>query len=78
VAVDGSARLLGVRGSVVFRVLLDGRELWASPVLTADDAPLVLPALDISAGGELVLHVDPTADGFAGDRGNWLDLLLVR
>ncbi len=46
--------------------------------LRAADGPLDLPSLDLSGGRELVLVVDATDDGFAGDRADWLGLLLVR
>ena len=78
VALDDSARLLGIGGQVVFRVTLDGRELWSSPPQGAADGALALPTLDLTGGRELVLAVDQTADGFAGDRAAWLELLLVR
>jgi hypothetical protein len=78
VALDDSARLLGTGGAAVFSVLLDGKRLWQSPPLRAADGPLDLPSLDLSGGRELVLVVDATDDGFAGDRADWLGLLLVR
>lgn len=78
VAVDDAARRLSARGSVVFRVLLDGAEAWKSPVVRGGDAPLALPPIDVSKARELVLEVDATGDGHAGDRADWLALLLSR
>ena len=79
VAIDDSSRLnpASARGSVVFRVLVDGRVLWESPLVRGGDPPLVLPALALEGTRELVLEADPAGD-FAGDRADWLGLMLVR
>jgi hypothetical protein len=77
VALDDEVLRLSTRGSCVFRVLLDGREAFASPVVKAGDAPLAF-TIPLGTAKELALVVDPTSDGFAGDRANWLGLLLVR
>ena len=78
VAVDDAARRLSARGSVVFRVLLDGAEAWKSPIVRGGDAPLALPPIDVSKARDLVLEADPTGDGHAGDRADWLGLVLAR
>lgn len=79
VGIDDSTRVNppAARGSVVFRVRADGMPLFESPVLRGGDPYLVLPPLDLGGKRELVLEVDPSGD-FAGDRANWLDLVLVR
>ncbi|HEX6884587.1 MAG TPA: NPCBM/NEW2 domain-containing protein [Planctomycetota bacterium] len=79
VAIDDSTRLFprAARGSVVFRLWADEKLLWESPVVQGGEAPLVLPALALAGARELVLEVDPAGD-FAGDRADWLELLLVR
>lgn len=79
VAIDDSARVNppAARGSVVFRVLGDGKTLWESPLMRGGDAPLALPPLDLTGVRELVLEADPHGD-FAGDRADWLALRLVR
>ena len=77
VALDDEVLRLATRGSCVFRVLLDGREAFASPVVKAGDAPLAF-TIPLGAAQEVALVVDPTSDGFAGDRANWLGLLLTR
>jgi hypothetical protein len=76
-AIDDGVARLATRGSCVFRVLLDGREAWASPVLRAGDPPLAF-ALELGGAREVALVADPTDDGFAGDRANWLGLVLTR
>ena len=65
------------RGSVIFRVRADGAVLWESAVVRGGDAPLALPSLDLTGKKELVLECDPAGD-FAGDRADWLDLVLTR
>jgi hypothetical protein len=78
-AIDDSTAINaeGARGSVVFRVHADGERLWESPLVRGGDAPIAFPPLDLAGKHELVLEVDPAGD-FAGDRANWLDLVLVR
>lgn len=76
VALDDEVLRLSTRGSCVFRVLLDGREAWASPVVRAGETPVAF-AVELGAAKELALVVDPTEDGFAGDRADWLGLVLV-
>ncbi len=68
---------LPARGSVRFRVLVDGTERWSSPVLRGGDPPLDLPPIDLAGAEELELVVDDAGDGFAGDRADWLGLYLV-
>ena len=79
VAIDASTRLFAehARGSVVFRVFADGALLWESPLVRGGDAPVALGTLALAGKKELVLELDPAGD-FAGDRGNWLGLALVR
>lgn len=77
VAIDDSALRLATQGWVVFRVLVDGTKRFESPKLRAGDAPVAFSVDGLAGGKVLVLEVDPTSDSFAGDRANWLDLLLV-
>lgn len=79
VALDESTRLLPehARGSVIFRVFADGALLWESPVVRGGEAPRALGELALAGKKELVLELDPAGD-FAGDRGNWLGLALLR
>ncbi len=77
VALDDAALKLATHGSCVFRVFLDGREVFASPVRRAGDPALPF-RVDLADAKELALVVEPTDDGFAGDRADWLDLVLTR
>lgn len=78
VAVDDEVLGLGARGSVVFRVLLDGKKMWESAVLHGGDAPVAFPAIEFGTASELTLEVDPGADSFVADRADWLDVMLVK
>lgn len=78
VAVDDEVLGLGERGSVVFRVLLDGKKVWESAVLHGGDAPVAFPAIELGTASELTLEVDPGADSFVADRADWLDVMLVK
>jgi hypothetical protein len=79
VAIDDSelSNRPNARGSVVFRVLCDGRKAWESPLVRGGDAPLALPLIELAGVRELVLEVDPAGD-FAGDRADWLRPVLIR
>ena len=63
-------------GSVVFRVWLDGRAVWTSPVVRAGDAAVALPTVKLEGAAQLALEADMAGD-FVGDRANWLRMMLV-
>lgn len=77
-AVDDQVLLLSSRGSVVFRILVDGEERWASPIQRAGDAPLEFPAISLAGARELALEADMSTEFHVGDRADWLRPLLVR
>jgi hypothetical protein len=81
VAVDESALAnpKEARGSVVFRVEVDGETRWQSDVVRGGDPPLAIPplALDPARAHEIVLVADPAGD-FRGDRADWLRVHFVR
>jgi len=78
VGLDDVVARLPARGSVIFRVRLDGELAWESPVRRGGDALLELPALDLADVERLTLEVDMAADLHMGDRADWLRMLLVR
>ena len=78
VAIDDGTSELAARGSAVFRVRLDGRLAWQSELVRGGEAPRSLPAIELKDAHELVLEVDDGGDGFAGDRADWLELVLAR
>jgi hypothetical protein len=79
VAIDDSALVnpVSARGSAVFRVRADGAVLWESSLVRGGDPPIPVPALDLVGKQELALEVDSAGD-FAGDRADWLELVLIR
>lgn len=78
VAIDDEVLVLAARGSVTFRVLVDGKKAWESAVVRGGDAPVEIPPIDLSSAKELVLEVDAGADSFVADRADWLDVALQR
>jgi hypothetical protein len=78
VGIDDSTRELAARGSVIFRVLCDGKEVWSSGIVRGGEAARALPAIELRGVKKLELVADDAGDGFAGDRANWLDLALSR
>jgi hypothetical protein len=78
VAIDDSTLLLSARGSVVFRILLDGQAVFESGSLSAGDPPVTFPPVQLEGKRELVLEADMAADLNQGDRADWLRMMLVR
>lgn len=76
VGVDTNTDTLGGRGSVVFRVVVEGTEVWSSPVLREGDSPL---GLDVDLGGttELQLVVEDGGDGISCDQADWAEAVVV-
>jgi len=73
--VDDDAR---GKGSVVFEVLVDGKRLYRSDVLTGASPPVVLDRLDISAGRLLTLRVEYATLGDIQDHADWCDAMVIK
>jgi hypothetical protein len=65
------------RGSVIFRVLVDGQERFASPILRGGDAPLPV-SVDLRGAKKLELLVDYADRADVLDHADWLDARLTR
>lgn len=78
VAIDDQVARLTARGSVVFRVLVDGEPRWESAVLRGGDAPQAIPPIDLTDALTLDLEVDMATEFHMGDRADWLRVILVR
>ena len=78
VAIDDSVLSLPRRGSVVFRVWVDGDRRFESPVVRGGDPPVDLGRIELAGARELVLEVDPSVDLWMADRADWLRPILVR
>ncbi len=68
----GSAEGTVGKGSVVFRILGDGEELFNSGIMHGGD-PAKNVDLEIGGVGTLELIVDDAGDGMSGDHADWLD-----
>jgi len=77
VAIDDSVLLLPHRGSVIFRVHVDGELRWESGLVRGGRPPLTLPPIDLAGAKNLELEVDMATRFHVADRANWLRLLLV-
>jgi len=78
VGVDDEVRAIEARGSVVFRVIVDGTVAWESGVVRGGDAPIRVPAVDVKGKRELKLVVDFADETDAGDRADWAGAFLAR
>jgi hypothetical protein len=64
------------RGSVVFKVYLDGKRVFSSHVIDGDD-PIEQLRLRIAGGRKLTLIVSDAGDGNTDDRANWANARVV-
>jgi hypothetical protein len=64
-------------GSVVFRVLADGKKLFESKTLRSDDPPANI-AVDLTGVRELILECDDSGDLDVSDHADWADARLLR
>ena len=67
---------LGRPGNAVFKVLLDGREVFKSEVMRPGEPPKYI-AIPLEDARGLTLIVDDVGDGHGGDWGNWADARLT-
>lgn len=67
----------GGQGSVVFRVLVDGKPGWESPTLTGQVAPQHV-RLDVMGARKITLIADFATLGDVQDHADWADAKLVR
>ncbi len=74
VGVDDAVK--GRNGEAIFRVKVDGKEVFKSDVLLPGEPPKEVD-VPIAGATELGLYVDDEGDGHGGDWGNWLDARLV-
>jgi hypothetical protein len=75
VGVDDSAE---GRGSVLFRVMLDGKPAWSSPLLTGKNDPVTVEPIDVSSARVLTLIVEFGTFGDVLDHADWGDARLVK
>jgi hypothetical protein len=78
VAVDDEVLRLPSPGSVVFRVLVDGKPRFESRVLRGGDPPAAIERIDLEGAKELELQVDSADGSIVADRADWLEMILWR
>lgn len=76
-ATAGLDERAGPLGSVVFRVLVDGRERFNSGPLTPGRAPVAVD-VDVSGGRTLILDTEFGERGDVHDQADWAEARLVR
>jgi hypothetical protein len=65
-------------GSGRFRIELDGREAWTSPLLTGRSDPFETPLIDLARAKRLTLIVEFGERGDVGDLADWCDPVILR
>lgn len=78
VAIDDEVLRLSAKGSVIFRVHVDGERRFESAVVRGGDPVLELPRIALQDARELVLEVDLATDLHVADRADWLGVVLVK
>ncbi|MEO1995535.1 MAG: NPCBM/NEW2 domain-containing protein, partial [Planctomycetaceae bacterium] len=65
-------------GQAVFSVFVDGQRVYHSGMVSGNDAPREVPAIDVSSSNRLTLSVDYGAGGDVLDRADWCQAMLIR
>lgn len=66
------------QGSVEFQILVDGKQVWGSGLVTAAQGIIQPDPIDLSGAKTLQLRVTDGGDGPVLDRADWLRPLLIR
>ena len=78
VGIDDTVLLLPHRGSVVFRVVVDGSVRWESGLVRGGAAPVEIGPIELEGARQIALEVDMATRFHVADRANWMRMLLVR
>lgn len=78
IGIDDEVLDLQARGSVIFRVWVDGKKLYESPVIRGGTGVTRIPDLSLEAASELRLEVDYADQLHVADRADWLNPLLIK
>ncbi|MCA8979160.1 MAG: NPCBM/NEW2 domain-containing protein [Planctomycetes bacterium] len=78
VAIDDEVLRLSAKGSVIFRVHVDGEQRFESPLLRGGDAVVELPRISVEGAHRVVLEVDLATELHVADRADWLGVVLVK
>lgn len=74
----GIDSLMGKRGSAVFTVLGDGKELYKSPIVKGGQPPLSIKNINTEGVEKLTLVVTDGGDLDMGDAANWVSARVIR
>lgn len=77
IGIDDEVLELPAKGSVVFRVSRDGKQVYESPIVRGGAAAISVPDIDVTGAEELTLEVDYADDLHVADRADWLDPMLI-
>lgn len=76
--VDDETLALPRKGSVIFRIHVDDKKVYESPVVRSGERAVEPPAVDLRGAKKLTLEVD-FADGFdIADRADWCEPILLK
>jgi hypothetical protein len=66
------------RGSVIFRILADGKPLYTSDIVRGKTPPIKLGQLKLQGVQKLTLAVDFADQGDILDHADWCDAVLIK
>ncbi|OYW18459.1 MAG: hypothetical protein B7Z55_10595, partial [Planctomycetales bacterium 12-60-4] len=66
------------KGSVTFHIDVDGKNVWSSPVINGQSAPLPTPVIDLQGKQRFTLRVDFGESGDVADIADWCDAQILR
>jgi hypothetical protein len=75
VGIDDSA---AGKGSVRFRVEVDGKRVWESPELTGKSPALPISPIALNGAKKLALVVEFGANADISDYANWCEAVVIR
>ena len=78
VGIDDQVMRLPARGSVIFRIQVDGELAWESKIVRGGLPPRSFPDIDLTGANELTLECDMATELAIADRADWLRMVLVK
>jgi hypothetical protein len=78
VVIDDDVLRLPARGSVIFRIHVDGELAWESGVVRGGMPPSTIPPVTVRGAREFTLECDMAGDMHVADRADWLRMVLVK
>jgi len=78
IGIDDEVKTLNAHGAVEFKVLVDGRESYRSPLIRGLESPRRIHGVDLKGARTLTLVVDFGDRNHCGDRADWAMAVLVK